>query len=376
MNLRYSGMSDTAKVTSWWIGTRLLTLVVALVGSWAAVSDSDSPFGGYVELWNQWDTRWFESIATEGYVGTYVSDFEDFRYNVAFFPGLPLLMRTAVFIGVPPVFIGIAVSLIAGWVAAMALLRLSQQVGGRGWLAPFAWIVAPTAVFLTAAYTEALFAAFAFWAWAMARERAWLAAGLLAGASAFVRPNAIFLTAGLAVLFVLSRPRTLRGWLGGWPLLLPIAVVLGYFAYLRSLTGSWTAWFDAQRDFWDRQLVDPVTSFMNTYELIFTFSPTGEPSSRMVSEIIAMGVLIAVVIASVIKRWWAESVYVLVTAVSLGTSSMYYSIPRTLILIFPLWILLGLWLERARWRPWAYGIVSIPSLAVITVLFTQGQWIS
>jgi Mannosyltransferase (PIG-V)). len=281
VNLRYGGMSDTAKVTSWWIGTRFLTLVVALVGSWAAVSDSDSPFGGYVELWNQWDTRWFESVATEGYVGTYVSDFEDFRYNVAFFPGLPLLMRTAVFIGVPPVFIGMAVSLIAGWVAAMALLRLSQQVGGRRWLAPFAWIVAPTAVFLTAAYTEALFAAFAFWAWAMARERAWLAAGLLAGASAFVRPNAIFLTAGLAVLFVLSRPRTLRGWLVGWPLLLPIAVVLGYFAYLRSLTGSWTAWFDAQRDFWDRQLVDPVTSFMNTYELIFTFSPTGEPSSRM-----------------------------------------------------------------------------------------------
>lgn len=376
MNRRRSGMSDAAKITSWWVGTRFFTLAAALLGSWAAVSSSANPIDGYVELWNRWDTRWFESIATEGYVGTYVSDFEDFRYNVAFFPALPVLMRTAVFINVSPVLIGMVVSLVAGWVAAMALLRLSRQVGGREWFAPFAWVVAPTAVFLTAAYTEALFAAFAFWAWVMARERAWLAAGLLAGASALVRPNAIFLTAGLAVLFVLSRPRTVRGWFAAWPLMLPIAVIFGYFAYLRSITGSWTAWFDAQRDFWDRQLVDPVTSFVNTYELIFTFSPTGEPSSRMVSEIVAMGVLVVVIIATVIKRWWAESVYVLATAVSLGTSSMYYSIPRTLILIFPLWVLLGLWLEGARWRRWAYGIVSLPSLAVVTVLFTQGQWIS
>jgi hypothetical protein len=96
----------------------------------------------------------------------------------------------------------------------------------------------------------------------------------------------------------------------------------------------------------------------------------------MISEIIAMGILIAVVVITIIKRWWAESAYVLLTAVSLGTSSMYYSIPRTLILIFPLWVLLGLWLAGARWRPWLYAALSVPFLVIVTVLFTQNQWIS
>lgn len=376
MNPHRSHVSDVAAVTWWWVGTRVITLAAALLGSWTLVVTSDSPPDAYVELWNRWDTRWFESIAVEGYVGSYVSDFEDFRYNVAFFPALPLLMRTGILIGVSPILIGMLVSFIAGWAAAQALVRLTQQVGGRTWLAAFAWVVAPTAVFLTAAYTEALFAAFAFWAWVKAREGAWVPAGLLATVAAFVRPNGIFLVGGLVVLFVLSHPGSTRDWWRAWPLALPAGVVVAYFGYLRSITGSWTAWFDAQRDFWDREFVDPITSFLNTYELIFTFSPTGEPSSRMVSEIVAMGLLVGVLIATLVKRWWAEATYVFLTAFSLGTSSMYYSIPRTLIVVFPLWVLLGMWLSRVQWRPWVYGGVSVPFLIVVTILFTQGQWIS
>ncbi len=364
---------DVRNVSLAWVGTRVLSF--ATVG----IAASTAGIGGgsdFVEMWNQWDTRWFESIATEGYVGTYLSDFEDFRYNVAFFPGLPMLLRLGVLAGISPIAVGLVVSLIAGWVAALALVRLIEQAGGSGWLASFAWVVAPTAVFLTAAYTEALFAAFAFWAWVWAKERSWWAAGILAALAALVRPNAIFLVAGLWVLFLMIRPRSLRDFLAGIPLLLPVVSVMGYFSYLRAITGSWTAWFDAQRDFWDRQLVDPWTALTNTYQLIFTFSPTGELSSRMVSEIVAMGILLAVLSVLVVKRGWAEAVYTGATALSLGTSSMYYSIPRTLILIFPLWVLLGLWLARARWRPWAYAVVCLPLLMLVTVLFTDGQWIS
>jgi hypothetical protein len=330
----------------------------------------------YLDLWNQWDTRWFESIATEGYVGSYVSDFEDFRYNVAFFPGLPMLMRLGLTAGISPILMGLAVSFIAGLIAALALVRLLEQVGGHGSWAAVAWVVAPTAVFLSAAYTEALFAAFAFWSWVMARQGAWLASGLLATVAALVRPNALFLVAGLWVLFVISKPRSVRDWSRGWPLLLPLVSLAGFFTYLRSVTGSWTAWSDAQRDFWDREFVDPLTSLRNTYELIFTFSPTGEPSSRMVTEIMAMAIMLAVLILAMRKRWWAESVYVGATALSLGTSSMYYSIPRTLILIFPLWVLVGLWLSGRRWLQWLYVGLAVPALVLVTILFTQGQWIS
>jgi len=167
-----------------------------------------------------------------------------------------------------------------------------------------------------------------------------------------------------------------KEWLRGSALLLPLVSAFGYFSYLRAITGSWTTWSAAQGEFWERHLVDPVTALVNTYNLIFTFSPTGEPSSRMVTEILAMAIMVAVVVVCAWKRSWAEVVYVGFTALSLGTSTMYYSVPRTLVLIFPLWTLLGVFLTRHVWARWAFVVLSVPALLLVTIRFTQGQWIS
>jgi len=378
VNTLDSARKDRTTVVNWWLGTRLLTLVAALVGSWAAVSSSDAPLRSYVELWNRWDTRWFESIAVYGYVGPYVSDFENFEYNVAFFPGVPMLMRVGLAIGVSATATGMIISMAASLIAAAALVRLAEQRGEiPARYAAIAFLVAPTAVFLTAAYTEALFCAFAFWAWVWASRRAWLLSGLLAGAAGLIRPNGLFLAAGLLVMFALARPHgTWRGWLHGLPLLLPVVSAGLYVTYLRAITGSWTTWSDAQTDFWDRSLVDPISSLRNTYELIWTFSPTGEPSSRMITEILAMVVLVAVTVILARKRWWPEAVYSGVTALSLGTSTMYHSVPRTLIVVFPVWLLLGAWMARYRWFRWTFIAVSVPALILVTIRFTQNQWIS
>jgi len=354
-----------------WLGSRFLVLFAAAAGSWQIVTSGG--LTAYTEIWRQWDTRWFESIAVFGYIGPYVSDFEDFRYNVAFFPGLPLIMDAGETSGLSPTLTGLIVSLFAGGFAATALARLGEMFGASGRWTLIAWALAPTALFVTAAYTEALFAAFAFWAWVVAKQGRWLLAGMLAGCAAFVRPNGLFLAVGLIVMFLVSRQRS---WARGSALLIPFAVTGVYFAYLYSITGNWNAWSAAQSDFWGRELVDPVTALVNTYNLIFTFSPTGEPSSRMVTEIIAMVIVVAVLAITIVKKWWAEAAYVGVTALSLGTSTMYYSIPRTLVLMFPLWILIGLWLTKSAWLRWVYIPVGMGALIVVTILFTQGQWIS
>lgn len=360
------------RVTALWLASWCVVMGSAAIGNRDALSGG-SALARYVALWNQWDTQWFESIVDHGYVGPHVSDFLDFHYNVAFFPGLPLLMRAGAVIGLSPVAAGLVISLVSGWVACLALSRLMQQVGGNPEWGVLAWVAAPTALFIAAAYTEALFAAFAFWAWTYARERRWIAAGVLAGFAALVRPNGLFLGLGLLVMWMLCRP---RDWRRVWALSLPFVSTLGYVAYLHSITGSWTAWLDAERDFWHRHLVDPVSSLINSYHLIFTFSPTGEPSSRFVTEILAMAIIVSFIAVLVAKRWWAEAVYVGVTALSLGTSSMYHSVPRTLVVLFPIWMVLGLWLTRYRWLRWCYVLVSVPLLVLVTARFTQGQWIS
>ena len=360
------------RIIAIWLITRVIVLGSAAVGSWAVIT-GDSPISQYFTIWRQWDTKWFESIAVYGYVGPYVDAFQDFQYNVAFFPGYPATMKLGMLAGLSPTAAGMLVSLIASLVAGFALARLTRDIGGRPELGVVAFLIAPTAVFLTGAYTEALFCAFAFWAWVFARNHSWVWAGVLAAGAALVRPNGIFLAIGLIVMFLIAKP---RDWKRGSALLLPFVATLGYFAYLKAITGNWMAWSASQSEYWERHLVDPITSLLNTYRLIFTFSPTGEPSSRLVTEILAMAILVLFTVVLFRKRMWAEATYVLVTVLSLGTSTMYHSVPRTMVVIFPVWMLLGLWMTKHRWFRWAYVVVSLPVLILVTIRFTQGQWIS
>lgn len=365
----------TTRIAVIWAATRLFVLGASVVGSWTVMAHGGF-LHGIEQLWTQWDTNFFTSIATGGYGNPDLQTVrleDDAQYNVAFFPGLPMLMRIGGLVGLSPVMAGILVSLIASLLAAFALGRLAEQVGARAEWTVAAWLVAPTAVFLFAPYTEALFAALAFWAWVKARQDAWIAAGVLAGLAALVRSNGLFLAAALILMFLLS-PR--RDWRTAPALLLPFVATLGYFAYLHSITGSWTTWFDVQRVRWDRMLTDPLTSLLNTIDMVSTFTGTGAISSRFVSELAAMALLIVVCVILLIKRWWAEAAYVVVTVAALGTSTWYYSVPRTIVVLFPVWMLLGLWLTRYRWLRWAYLLTALPMLALVVVRFTQGQWIS
>ena len=363
------------RITWIWFASRALVFIAAAVGSLHVLRSSPA-LSSFSQLWFRWDTQWFDSIARYGYVAPYSTALhKDFHYNVAFFPGLPASMRVGMTIGMSATAAGLLISLIAGLFAALALGRLTAQVQGLGEYGVLAWVAAPTAVFLAAAYTEALFCAFAFWAWALGREHRWVWAGVLAGGAALVRVNGIFLGIGLIVLFLTSRSRQ---WWRGSALLLPFVATAGYFAYLKAITGSWSAWSQAQTTYWKRVTVDPITSLLNTYHHIFAARTIGSASqpSRFVIEIVAMALLVAACAWLFAQRWWAEASYVLVTLVSLGTSSVYLSVPRSAVVLFPVWMMLGVLMTRHRWFRIAYLVVALPLLCYWVVRFTQGYWVS
>ena len=143
---------------------------------------------------------------------------------MAFFPGLPMLLRAGTWLGLPVEITGVLLAAVGSAAAAAALLRL-----GGPWAA-VAWLFAPTAVFTTVPYTEALFCAAAFWAWERARADRWLAAALLAAAACSIRVSGLFL---VGALFVHDHHHRSRGSAGAggaaeaaW-LLLPLAVIGG-----------------------------------------------------------------------------------------------------------------------------------------------------
>ena len=367
--------SDTIQIAWIWIASRILVFLAAFVGSMRAAGFHAS-VTSYVQIWFRWDTAWFNSIAQQGYAPAYVgASPRHFEYNVAFFPGFPMMMRYVSSIGIGTTGAGLLISMIAGFIAALALGRLATRMGGHSQLAVLAWVAAPVALFLAAAYTEALFCAFAFWAWSLGREQRWVFAGILGGVAALVRVNGVFLGIGLVVMF-LTTPN--RDWKRGSALLLPFFATLGYFAYLHAISGSWNTWSQAQSVYWKRQTVDPITSFSHTLQHIFVHTGSTSASSpwRFVFEIVAMAVVVVALVITVRWKWWAEFAYMLVTAISLGTSSVYLSVPRTLVVLFPIWLIVGIWMTRHRWFRYGYLVASVPLLIFWTIRFTQGFWVS
>ena len=365
--------SDEALI--WWI-SRLGVFLTAWLASWiflgpAGVLYSDIsetiPELRSWEVWRQWDAYWLASIAETGYGSL------GYENNMAFFPGQPVLVRGIGILGLGSLESGIAISLFAGLVAALSLARLTELIGGDSRWSILSWIASPAAVFLFAPYTEALFAAFAFSAWLWARRGSWWLAGCLGGLASLVRPNGIFLAVALVVLGLLQAgPRLPRL----VPMALPFAGFAAYMTYLHAYFGSWRVWLTAQELGWQRRFTNPIESFVATYEMAFHNGATASFAIQYRFEILAMVALLACLAALFVLRWWAEAVYVALTMASLGTSTLYYSIPRTTLVIFPLWMLLGLLFTRFRRLGWLYLAISTPVMVMGVVGFSLGRWVA
>ena len=59
---------------------------------------------------------------------------------------------------------------------------------------------------------------------------------------------------------------------------------------------------------------------------------------------------------------------------ALVTSTVYMSIPREMLLWWPLWIGLAVWMARRRWAKVAYVAVSGSLMIGMALLFFSGQW--
>ncbi|KAJ1726258.1 ER membrane glycoprotein subunit of the GPI transamidase complex-like protein [Coemansia biformis] len=163
----------------------------------------------------RWDAFYFVHIANGGYV---------YEQEHAFFPLLPVLMRLAADTVLAPVaavagkpaavaLAGAAVSNVCFVLAAAALYELGCRTLGDERLAYiaallFAW--APSSMFMSAAYTESLFAWLVFTALVCAARRQHVRAALWLCASGLCRANGVAY-AGFLVWDVAVRRGALRG---------------------------------------------------------------------------------------------------------------------------------------------------------------------
>jgi hypothetical protein len=370
---------------TWWVLSRLAALWIAANAAWVFARD-DNPVGPYLERWYTWDTQYFVKIAQHGY--TEIPG--DTGVYEAFFPGMPALLWIVHLVIPSWIVAGLLISFVAGGIAVMAMARLAEEEFGTGVGARAALLlcVSPLGVFLAAGYTESLFLAFAVPAWLQARRGKWAAAALLAAGASCVRITGVFLAGALIVEFLSTwLPAKLRApahpgaaptriWHAPW-LAVPFLPVIAYFGYLKSSTGSWNYYFEAQKLGWGREYAGFVKTFHSMWNAAFTQggAPTWQWAYRM--EILSVAIGVALVIFLLAKLRYGEAVYVATSLVALTTSGMYFSTARATLLWWPLWIglaSLGAHPQYGKAITRVYLFLAVPIAVFLAAAFTTWRW--
>jgi hypothetical protein len=355
--------------------SRIIYFVVAYLATSFLASTEGSSQVGVLDMWTRWDATHFLQVAEFGY-----TDLQSDPHATAFFPLFPLLIRALSSIGIAPSLAGLAIAAAASVVAVAYLYRLADEELGRdaGHRAALYLLFFPTAVFLVAPYSEALFLAGAIPAFYYARRARWLAAGVFAAVAMGARAAAGFLLVGLLFEFLRQRDSrrgsALRAVGAGAIALVPL---IAYATYLARIKGDPLYFFTDQRLGWGRELSSPVEALSNTWNA--TRSPSGEGSLTNFIigwrvEIAAAVVGLGAVLWTLFKREWGYAAFMGTLLASLMTSTIYLSIPRMLLTMFPITLLVAGWTQHDR-RRHEWVLLTFASIAMLgTVIFIRQSW--
>jgi hypothetical protein len=377
----------------------------------------------------RWDAAWYEVIAHYGYrpdLGAFTSSRD------AFFPLYPLGLRAFGAIGVPIVIGGVLFSTGALFVALYGIHRLTMlELGAAGepaWarfrsrtgdssprdvarLAVLATAFAPMAFFLSAVYSESLYLALSVGLLYAARRGRFALVGVLAALAGATRSAGIVLIVPALILYLygpradrvpdflharglMPRYRPRRDLL--WLALTPIGLGL-FMLYLALAGGDPLAPFHAQ-DVWGRHFAGPYVgawdglraAFESARQLVsmqqsHAYFAVGGESAFVAAEhnLELAAFLLAGIVATIgVLRTlpFAYGAYVIAAlALPLSypvTTQPLMSLPRFLVVLFPLTIWFAAWLAA---HPRARAPVLVCSgllLAFSTAQFATWHWVA
>ena len=350
---------------------RLSFFAVAYAATWFLSEQRGGANIGFLEMWTRWDAVHFTDIATFGYFAPQVHP-----EAAAFFPLFPLTIDLLGELGMHVRVAAMLITFLSSIVAGSYLYRLTEaDVGeGAGRRALLYLFLFPTAVFLVAPYTEALFLAGAIPAFYYARQGRWTLVALPAAVAMGTRLAGIFLLLGLLLEFLRQRDFTwdriakasLAFSVGTLPLLL-------YGLFLSRSTGNFLEFKDAQYRGWGRMVVGPKEAFLATWNTWNQDHPANWLFAWRV-EILAALVGLFFVGWALRRREWGYGMYMFATLATLMTSTWYFSIPRMLLSLFPIPILLAHYTQDNPERHQNVLLVTAPMAVLGVIVFTQGKW--
>lgn len=338
----------------------LLSLVIGFL-SFNLVPHSDLFKNTSLGSFANWDGRHYLNIAEFGYG-------ENSQY--AFFPLYPLLIGLITRITQNYLLSGVLISVVCSFLGLQILYRLilndfNRKIAGEVILY---LLFFPTSFYFLTVYSEGLFFFLTIASFYFLRKRQLGWAVMFTSLASATRP------AGVALVLVLLVSTHLTEGIGRknyFVLLSPLGLIL-YCIFLYNRTGD-PLFFITAESYWLRSLSLPVVPFWETIKSLSIFGFTN--TNLMAFLDLAFAVFgVGFVIRSFRFLPLPYSVYTLASVgMPLVTASLL-SMPRFLVVIFPIFILVSL--IKNKYLILAYQMTSLMLLSLFIALFVNGYWVS
>lgn len=379
--------SPSGQALATWGVSRVLLLVYTLIAAFLTLGHRPGGVTAQsaLQLWQRSDTNWYLHIAQSGYSWTGA---------IAFFPLYPLVIAAGehLFGAASGLLVALAISNLACLAAFLGVARLAaselHDVRASRY-AVLALAVTPLAFFLSAAYTESLFFAFAVWGlWAMRRAH-WYRAAICVFLAVLCRSTGVILIAPLVYEYVRQNGPQLErivrtGAAQVASVLAAGPAALGIFsAYCLEHSGDPLAWLHIETTFW-RHDTAPVWQGVHDVALHLLSYPifSKEQAREVFVDLLPLVVVFTLTIVLARHQPLAFTLYLVgllyltIASPIVVDAAQHYAIfdsaGRYMLPAVPIYLALGGWAGRFP-RPFAaLGIAAVGLQAVLAVYFLAG----
>ncbi|GHO73616.1 hypothetical protein KSD_13870 [Ktedonobacter sp. SOSP1-85] len=375
----------TLAVLPLYLGIHVAFFIVSCLAILFQVNDfawSNMPLATLWREWRHWDTGHFIYLAQNGYTES---------WRTAFFPLQPMLIAALTPLTHDnPLIASMCISNIAFLVLLVVFYRLVKEDFDqeRAERAILYLVVFPTAFFLAAGYTDALFLALALSCFYNMRRGHWWLAGLFGFFASLTRSAGVFLLVPFAYEYARQRQFALKRLLQ--PAVLSMGLVplgTGLFAaycYLRF--GDPLAFSHAQAH-WNRQLTFPWMGLLDSALAVKRSS--GFLSFQSLRNLIDLGcdlLILGLLILCLVGPWRLPRAYLSYVLYGLVLWLFFHLVTKTderyalesmsryVIELFPAFVLLAT-LGRNKYVNYLYLMGSGAVLFFLLTQFLTGHWV-
>ncbi|HKC04967.1 MAG TPA: mannosyltransferase family protein [Patescibacteria group bacterium] len=356
------------------LATKVISLQTNFLGGGLANYLSNPNFWA----WANFDGEHYLSIAQNGY---------GFGER-AFFPLLPILIKYfGNLLGGTLFSFNIAANIISNLSFLIGLLGLYKLVGldhpsKISKLAIIILLLFPTSFYFVSIYTESLFFMLAVWSFWFARKGKWLPASLLGILLSSVRFVGLIILPALVVEWFLQN-RNNKNIIKSFPhILLTIPVgLLAYMFYLQRTAGDMFAFYNNLTIFGEQRSNHLITLPQVFYRYFIKILPNLKTLffpivfTTFFEFIIGILFLIISTFSFFVQRF-SYAIFLFLGYLIPTFSGSFSSLPRYVIVLFPVYILTAKYLSKSKILLLAFCFISFILLVISFALFARGYWIS